>query len=296
MKDLTIGIIGGTAGMGKWLKEFFGDGGYRVLVAGRRTTLKPVELACQSDVVILSVPIRAAPTVVREIGSHVQEDALLMDVTSLKAGIMEAMLKHTKSSVIGTHPLFGPTANSIKNLTVVVCPARGDKWLAWLTNLLREKGAKIKISTPEEHDQMMSIVQGLTHLTTIALAQTVKALDVDLRECMEYATPVYRLKMYMIGRLFAQNLGLYTDLEIQNSHATEVAGTFLESVHKVTRMVQEKDARGLRELLNDIAGFFEDSKDATLDEASSLFVDLLNTQSDSSHQHHPQPLPIQSIE
>jgi prephenate dehydrogenase len=282
VKELTIGIIGGTGGMGKWLKGFFEDAGYRVLVAGRHTSLKPVDLAGESDVVISSVPINVALTVVKEIAPRVGKDAMLMDVTSLKAGIMKTMLKHARSSVIGTHPLFGPTANSIKNQTIVVCPGRGDQWLAWLTDLLREKGARIKVSTPEEHDQMMSIVQGLTHLSTIALAQTIRALDVNLGDCMEYATPVYRLKMYMIGRLFAQNLGLYADLEIQNAHSARVAEAFMQSVQRVGRIVQGKDNHRLRELLDDISDFLGDFKQAALDEASHLFVDLLDKQSDSS--------------
>ncbi|MBW2019369.1 MAG: prephenate dehydrogenase/arogenate dehydrogenase family protein [Deltaproteobacteria bacterium] len=282
MKDLTIGIIGGTGGMGKWLKGFFEDSGYRVLIAGRYTTLNPVELAKESDVVVLSVPINAAQMVIKEVGPHIRKDGLLLDVTSLKVGIMEAMLKHAQSSVIGTHPLFGPTARSITNRTVVICPGRGDKWLAWLTNLLREKGAKIKISTPEEHDQMMSIVQGLTHLSTIALAQTIKALNVDLDDSLQHATPVYRLKMYMIGRLFAQNLGLYTDLEMQNSHTSEVAKAFLESVQMVSKIVQEKDSSRFRELLNETADFLGDLKHTILDEASNVFAEFLDTGSNSS--------------
>jgi len=276
MKDITIGIIGGTGRMGQRLVSFFEDAGYQTLIASRRTSLKPMDLSQKSDVVVLCVPINVVEKVIAEIGPHIREDSLLIDVTSLKTRVMELMLKHTKSSVIGTHPLFGPNTKSIKNHTVVLCPGRGDKWFIWLTNLLKEKGAKIKVTTPEEHDRMMSIVQGLTHLSTIALAYTMKTLNVNIDESLEYATPIYRLKLNIMGRLFAQNLVLYRDIEVLNPYAREVATTFLYSLKKIVKMVEEGDVDKFAECLEAIGDFVGDFRHIGLKETNILFEEMLD--------------------
>ncbi len=255
MEDLTVGIIGGTGGMGQWLKGFFEDSGHQVLVASRRTRLKPVELSENSDVVVLSVPMDVVEEIVTEIGPQVKKESLLMDVTSLKVKPLEAMLKHSASSVIGTHPLFGPDTKSIGNHTVVLCHGRGDRWFAWLKSLLEENGARIKITTPEEHDHMMAIVQGLTHLSTIALAHTMKNLNAKIGETLEYATPVYQSRLNTIRRLFAQNLGLYRDIELLNPYVSDVATTFLRSVEKTVGMIKEGDVKGFEQCLRDIGDF-----------------------------------------
>lgn len=276
MKHLTIGIIGGTGRMGQWLVSFFEDAGYQTLIASRHTSLKPIDLSQKSDVVVLSVPINMVEKVIAEIGPHIKEDSLLMDVASLKTRVMELMLKHTKSSVIGTHPLFGPNTRSIKNHAVVLCPGRGDKWFAWLSNLFKEKGVKIKITTPEEHDRMMSIIQGLTHLSTIAMAYTMKALNVNIDESMEYATPIYRLKLNIMGRLFAQNLILYRDIEVLNPYARKIATTFLHSVKEIVKMVEEGDMNKFAESLKAIGDFVGDFRPIGLKETNKLFGEMLD--------------------
>lgn len=263
MKDLTIGVIGGTGRMGQWLKRFFEDAGYRTLIAGRHTSLNPVELSEKSDVVVLSVPIDAAEGIIAQIGPHVKKDSLLMDISSLKIRVMEYMLNYSGSSVIGTHPLFGSDTESIKDHTIIICPGRGDEWLTWLSNLLKKKGAKVKITTPEKHDRMMSIVQGLTHLGTIAMAYTMKLLNVNIGETLEYATPVYELKMAIMARLFAQNLPLYTDLEILNPYVEEVATTYLHSVKEIVRMIEEQDTHNFTECLGTIGSFVESNLSRT---------------------------------
>ena len=60
MKHVTIGIIGGTGGMGRWFEQFFMEKGHTVLIAGRTTELTYQELAVRSEVVILSTPLDAA--------------------------------------------------------------------------------------------------------------------------------------------------------------------------------------------------------------------------------------------
>ena len=55
MKELEIGIIGGTGGIGRWFVDFFEKEGYTVHVSGRRTGMDMDEMAQKCQVVIVSV-------------------------------------------------------------------------------------------------------------------------------------------------------------------------------------------------------------------------------------------------
>jgi len=96
-----IGIIGGTRGMGEWFARFFEKEGYGVQVSGRNNGMGAREMADHCKVVIVSVPMGVTRKVIEEIGSHMPEDALLMDLTSLKSEPVQAMLDSSVSEVIG---------------------------------------------------------------------------------------------------------------------------------------------------------------------------------------------------
>jgi prephenate dehydrogenase len=42
--------------------------------------------------VVIAVPIEHTERVIREVGAHVRDDALLMDITSIKSAPVDAML------------------------------------------------------------------------------------------------------------------------------------------------------------------------------------------------------------
>jgi chorismate mutase/prephenate dehydrogenase len=128
----TVAVIGGQGGMGQCMARLFGDMGHAVMVADVDTRLTPAEAAAVADVVVISVPIDVTSQVIRELAPRVRPEALLIDVTSIKADPLATMLAHTSASVVGTHPLFGPSVHSLQGQRIVLTPGRGDEWLAWL--------------------------------------------------------------------------------------------------------------------------------------------------------------------
>ena len=106
--NFPIGIIGGAGGMGRWFASFFQKEGYTVHVSGEGIGLRPAEMAAACPVVIVSVPIGVTQAVIGEVGPHMKQDSLLMDLTSLKAGPVRAMLEASASEVIGLPPAVRP--------------------------------------------------------------------------------------------------------------------------------------------------------------------------------------------
>lgn len=249
-KEIKIGIIGGTGQMGQWFKRFFEKSGYKVLIASRKTKLMPIECAKTSDVVIVTVPIAKTAFVIKQIGPYVRKDALFMDLTSLKEKPIKAMLKYSKASVIGTHPVFGPSVKSIKNQTVVLCRGRGNGWFSWLKNMLEKNGAKVRVTTAKKHDKMMSIIQGITHFSTIAVGHALKDMGIDIKDTLHYTSPIYKLRMDMVGRILNQDPELYADIEISNPQTLKSVNAYIKSTNILRNVIKKKDKKAFIRFFN----------------------------------------------
>ncbi|MBI2138775.1 prephenate dehydrogenase/arogenate dehydrogenase family protein [Candidatus Woesearchaeota archaeon] len=259
-KKKIIGIIGGTGQMGQWFKRLFEGEGYPVLVSGRSTPLSFEDCAKKSDVVIITIPIDKTVDIIRRIGPLVKKEGLLMDLTSIKKEPVEAMLQHSSSAVIGTHPMFGPKIKSFKNQTIVLCPARPNSYLPWLMAILEKHQALVKISTPEEHDHIMSIVQGITHFTSIVVCHSLKDLGVPIPVTEEFSSPMYRVFMDMMGRIMSHDPNLYADIEIMNPANPHALRIFLKNAEQLLKTIEAKDKNSFNSFFKEASDYLGDFK------------------------------------
>jgi prephenate dehydrogenase len=244
---MKAGIIGGTGKMGRLFTPVFERAGYEVLVSGRSTRLTNTDLAEQCDLIIVSVPIHDTVRVIEEISPILRKDQVLCDFTSLKTEPVAAMLK-SEASVIGLHPLFGPTVQSLRHQTIIVCPARAEEHIVQsLVSLFGHEGAQCTLATPEQHDRMMAIVQGLTHFVTLCMADSVRRLGIDIETTRAFTSPVYQLELSLIGRLLSQDPSLYADILQENPFVPEVLSVCTSSAEALSRIVTSGDPAQFRE-------------------------------------------------
>ncbi len=270
----TVAIVGGRGGMGRCLAGLFGDLGHAVMIADVDTTLTPAEAAGVADVVVISVPIDCTVDVIRDLAPRVRPDALLMDVTSIKAAPLAAMLEHCPGSVVGTHPLFGPSVHSVQGQRMVLTPGRGDAWLAWLKQMLHARGLALLETSAEAHDQAMAIVQVLTHFSTEVMGRTLANLNVDMAETLAFTSPIYLLEMLMTARHFAQSPQLYASIQMSNPQTGDVTGAFVAAAEEVRRLSQSGDHAGFEAMFEDVRAFFGDFTTQAL-EQSDFLIDRL---------------------
>jgi prephenate dehydrogenase len=238
---MKAGIIGGTGKMGRLFVPVFERAGYDVMIAGRSTKITARDIAEQCDLVIVSVPIRDTVHSIEEIAPLLARDQLLCDFTSLKVKPVQAMLK-SKANVVGLHPMFGPTVSSLKSQTIIVCPVRvEDHLLQKLVAVFRNEGARCTLTTPEEHDKMMAVVQGLTHYVTLCMAESIRRLGVDIRTTQEFTSPVYQIELSLVGRLLAQDPDLYADILQLNPYVPAVLEACRSSAGDLAAIVGSHD-------------------------------------------------------
>ena len=269
-----VAIVGGEGGMGQSLSTLFSDLGHQVLIADLDTELTPVAASQAADVVIVSVPIRETRAVIEQVGPHVRQHALLMDVTSIKADPMAAMLSSTEASVLGTHPMFGPGVHSYQGQRLVICPGRGETWLDWARQMFSARGLVITETTPEEHDAMMAIVQVLHHFKTQALGLALSRLGVTLEDTLRFTSPAYLLETYVTGRHFAQSPELYGPIEMLNPDSQRVVGAFQSAATALADILAKGDQEAFDGVFADVRAFFGDFTDEAF-EQSGFLIDRL---------------------
>ena len=166
---MTIGLIG-YGRFGRLAARFLARYG-KVVVYDRRTygesfpsrNIKEGSLSfvAAQRIVILAVPISSLQQILRSISPSIQPNALVIDVCSVKMKPVKWM-KHIlpkTTSLLGTHPLFGPDTvlRSVRGHRVVVCPVRISQRKLWaVKERLRRAGLEVETMTPNDHDRMIA--------------------------------------------------------------------------------------------------------------------------------------------
>lgn len=249
MKQVQIGVIGGTRGMGRWFARFLRKQGFAVAVCDEKTKLTPADIAGSCDVVVVSVPIGITVEIIKAIGPLLHQESLLMDLTSLKVASVGAMLKYSRSEVIGCHPLFGPQVRFIRGRHIALCLARTKRWLPWLRSVLQAAGARIVETTPEEHDRRMALVQGLNHLNSLLMGMVLSETGVRPAELSPLSTPAFEEKMKLVKKILSPHVRLSAEIMMLNPDTDPILDLYEKMLSELKILIRKKDTEGLIALM-----------------------------------------------
>jgi chorismate mutase / prephenate dehydrogenase len=273
--DATVLIVGGKGGMGEYFAGWFKRSGYNTRVLGRNDWDK-VESLCEGiDLAVVSVPIESTLSVIEKLAPFLPKNAVLADLTSIKKAPMKAMLKSHAGSVLGIHPLFGPTTSSMDKQIIVVTPGRDEDSSKWIIDQLSEWGAIIVRSNEDEHDRIMAVVQALRHFATFTFGRFLFRKNVDLFRSLEFSSPIYRLELGMVGRLFAQAPDLYSGIIFASDERCSLLKEYITSITELISMVESSDKEEFEIEFNEIATWFGPFSEQALRESSFLIDKLI---------------------
>jgi chorismate mutase / prephenate dehydrogenase len=140
--------------------------------------------------------------------------------------------------------------------------------------MFRSRGLTIKESTPEEHDQAMSIVQVLVHFSTEVIGNTLAHLSVSIKDTLQFTSPIYLMELLMTARHFAQSPDLYADIEMSNPATPQVTEIFAKTAQQMHNLVTDKDHAGFVRMFQEVRDYFGGFTDYAL-EQSSFLIDRL---------------------
>lgn len=265
---VRILILGGTGETGSWFARYFKEKGWEVAIWGPRGRIEVARRLGvryaqdmmaeveKSDVVLISVIIEKTEEVIQQVAPRMQSGSLIMDVTSVKSGPMKAMKTYASKGVevLGTHPMFGPTMPTLSGQTIIFTPVEGKtgKWLPMMKSLFESDGAHIEILDAEEHDEVMAVVQALTHFAYIGIGAALKAMDFDVQRSHKFMSPVYEIMIDFVGRILDQNPELYASIQM-NPKAAAARQTFVAECRRLCEKADAGDAEGFKQIMKDAA-------------------------------------------
>jgi len=236
-------VIGGKGQLGSVFVDLFNRSGYQVAIIEQQDWPNSDTILAEASLVIVSVPIRLTAMVIHHL-NNLPKDCILADVTSIKESPLYEMMKVHSGPVVGLHPMFGPDVTGLIKQTIIACDGRQQESYQWLLKQFQVWGAKIYPVSAHEHDQAMSMVQVMRHFSTIAYGYHLMTEGADIEKLVNMSSPIYRLELIMVGRLFAQDPILYSDIIFANpdniSMMKRFAYRFLELLEDVE--VGDKDA------------------------------------------------------
>src|SRR3989304_6643562 len=178
----------GAGKMGVWFVKFCRENGEEVILADRKKEklarlgaelgVETADFATavkKADNVMICVSIDAFEDVVKKIAPFVREGQPVIDICSVKEQPVEIMHQYLgKALILGTHPVFGPGSKGVKHKASILTPtnakeqAFAEKYKKWLEQV----GARVFIISPQNHDELMSVVLGVPHFIGVVACET----------------------------------------------------------------------------------------------------------------------------
>ncbi len=271
----TILIVGGQGGMGQYFAKWFRDSGYVVNILDKDDWDR-VEAMCENiDLALISVPIHVTEDVIKKLSPFLPEESILADITSIKGKPVKSMLKYHKGPVLGLHPLFGPSTSTMDKQIIVATNGRGADDCSWVVEQLSTWGSIIVDADADEHDEIMAVVQALRHFATFLFGQFLYKKGIPLKRTLEFSSPIYRLELGMVGRLFAQDPNLYSEIIFASPERITILEEFLNSMKSNLEMIKKGEKETFITEFEKISSWFGDFSEQALRESSFLINKLI---------------------
>lgn len=254
MAKIATTVIG-KGGMGYLFGGIFASPQRTVEYVGRNVSAKDLSA---SDVIIIATPSAAA----------LEISKLLKKVPGIKDKLVICLWSYMESgekafvdlpaSLVYIHFLFGPDIENLSGQNVVVTGDYKNKMFTWYMNRLRAKGARVHISTSEEHDKTMAYTQSLSQLSSILLGISLARSGYSRQKLHDFASLTFRLNRHTIERIMKQKAQLWAELQFENKYYPKILDQYLEDLHEMIDAIRAKDEPKFVDLFNAATDFWQE--------------------------------------
>ena len=265
----SVVIVGGNGQLGGLFGRMFKLSGYEVKILGSQDWDRADEILDNAGLVVVTVPIHLTEGVIAKLGS-LPSDCILCDLTSIKSKPLQAMMNMHQGPVVGLHPMFGPDVPSLAKQVIVYSDGRGSESYQWLLNQFGIWGASLCQMDAAEHDHGMTLIQALRHFTSFAYGLHLSKENPNIDQLLKLSSPIYRLEIAMVGRLFAQDPNLYGDIILSSDENIEMIRRFHSCFGEALEILDGKDKAKFVESFNQVSDWFGDYSQQFLQESQSL--------------------------
>ncbi|MGB1322357.1 MAG: bifunctional chorismate mutase/prephenate dehydrogenase [Vibrio gallaecicus] len=265
----SVVIVGGNGQLGGLFGRMFKLSGYDVKILGSKDWDKADELLDNAGLVVVTVPIHLTEGVIEKLG-NLPSDCILCDLTSIKSKPLQTMLNMHSGPVVGLHPMFGPDVPSLAKQVIVYSDGRDEESYQWLLKQFGIWGASLCQMDAAEHDHGMTLIQALRHFTSFAYGLHLSKENPNIDQLLKLSSPIYRLEIAMVGRLFAQDPNLYGDIILSSDENIEMIRRFHNCFGEALKILDGKDKETFVQSFNQVSDWFGDYSQQFLEESQNL--------------------------
>ena len=224
----------------------------------------PKEAVNNSDLVLISTPLSKFESAIYSVKDHLKVGSILTDTSSVKKGPHRIIknIKLNNISWIPSHPVAGTEKSGpmagfselFKNRWTILSPEPNIKKedIKKISDLWESMGSKVKIMSPTEHDQILSLTSHLPHVIAYNIVKTSMSNGDKLKgDIIRYSAGGLR----DFTRIAASDPVMWKDIFIDNSeliiHAID---NFVKNLTEFKNAIKEKDSKKLLDI-------FEKSKE-----------------------------------
>ncbi len=265
----TVVIVGGHGQLGGLFARMFRLSGYEVKILGSQDWARSDDLLEGAGLVVVTVPIHLTEQVIAKL-NNLPENCILCDLTSIKSKPLNAMLEAHSGPVVGLHPMFGPDVPSLAKQVVVYCNGRGKETYQWLLDQIEIWGGSLRNCEAEEHDHGMTLIQALRHFTSFAYGLHLCGENPNINNLLQLSSPIYRLELAMVGRLFAQDPNLYADIILSSDENIDMIRRFHQSFGDALVILEGGNKQAFVESFEKVGEWFGDHSQQFMEESQTL--------------------------
>ncbi len=254
----AVVIIGGEGKLGGLFNQMFKLSGYQVKLLDKDDWQQAETIFDGAGLVIVTVPISITCELISNKLTCLPSNCILADLTSIKEKPLTAMLEAHKGPVVGLHPMFGPDVGSLAKQVVVVCHGREAEKYQWLQEQIKIWGARIVEAEAKNHDKAMQLVQAMRHFSTFVYGLNLYKEGADIDNLLQFSSPIYRLELAMVGRLFAQSPELYADIIYAQQESLTAIGDYLDNYAQAVALLKSGNRQGFVDQFKEVANWFGD--------------------------------------
>ncbi|MDK2384191.1 MAG: prephenate dehydrogenase/arogenate dehydrogenase family protein, partial [Candidatus Korarchaeota archaeon] len=179
------------------------------------------------DVVVISVPISATPSVIRDVSSKMN-GGTIVEVSSVKSHVVPSMREASGRGIetVSIHPLFGPGLSDLSRGRAALIPiVNAERELEISSSLFPFEHVIVSV---EDHDRAMAWL-ALVHLILHAFLSSSEG-EAEVIKSLETTTLRWFLRLGASSLL--QSESLTEDLVKENPYFQEVLDHFLSSMSR----------------------------------------------------------------
>jgi 4-amino-4-deoxyprephenate dehydrogenase len=283
-------VVGSNGKFGKLLSSKFAEAGVQVYgmdlqkSTNQNSSLKGYfqgsltkmdrdleDLLRRIDCVILCVPEDIAIASLQSLTSSVADDAVIVDIASVKAPIVSELKKcRVTTGFLSIHPMFPPVPN-FSGRSIIVSTINKNAYSDAFMRIMTSWGASIIEMSPEEHDIATSFVQALPHAALIAFGLTIKDSGISFSKIWEISTPIQKTLLAALLRVVSNDRLTHFDLQYQNPFAPNTRRSFAAALSQVNEITATANSQEFINCLSEIDAMMTQQR-TTLENISSSII------------------------